>query len=246
MDTEKNFEQESGVTFGELFSLFKKNIIFIIIITLFCTIIGAIYGLVFKETTYKAQTQAMVVSQTAPGDQSNEYQNYLLSNYMVNTFKGFLTSDAVLKAVSEKTGISPKALREKVSVTTDSGNLLVTISYESNNSEEAIKVANAIVEEAIRLSNEKKIVGDKEEYTVAGGFLANKLFLLNEATETTGSRGASVIIIITFLVGVILSYGIILVKYLMDDTYTSKTEFEETFGINVLTLVEDAKIGGDK
>ena len=47
----------------------------------------------------------------------------------------------------------------------------------------------------------------------------------------------------SFLIGLIISFAIVLIKFLSDDTYTSKDAFEKTFNINILSSIQNAEGG---
>ena len=65
--------------------------------------------------------------------------------------------------------------------------------------------------------------------------------------DVTYRRGALTTILISFLIGLVLSFIIIWIKYLTDDTFTSKESFEEVTGINVLSIIgEVTASGGNK
>ena len=80
--------------------------------------------------------------------------------------------------------------------------------------------------------------------------LADKLVVMEKVEsnqDVTYRRGALTTILISFLIGLVLSFIIILIKYLTDDTFTSKESFEEVTGINVLSIIgEVTASGGNK
>lgn len=67
---------------------------------------------------------------------------------------------------------------------------------------------------------------------------ANKLVEMNDVVYATVSTKTLLVSVIAFILGIIVSCGIILVKYIMDDTFTSKDEIERLTGANVLTYID--------
>ena len=214
----------------------------ILVITFLFTLAGAIYGLKYKETTYTASGSAIIL--VGQGDSTNEYQNVLIAQYMITTFQDYMSSGAVITDVvnsesCKEYNLNVNNVINSLSINTLSTNSLVlNVKYKSNNKEQAIKVLNQILDSTYALSNSekyKKTLGDK-------------FIILDYSSDfnTEGSRGAALIIIITFILGVIISLAIILLKYLLDDTYTSKEAFEKQLNVNVLTclpLIKEEKGG---
>ena len=75
--------------------------------------------------------------------------------------------------------------------------------------------------------------------------LANKLKVFSEASmDTTSIKSNKLIIVaVAIVIGLVISFGIILVKYLSDDTFTSKESFEKAYNINILSSIHEADGG---
>lgn len=237
------YNEEKGISLGDLLFLIKKNILMILIITGLCTLGGAIYGLNFKKINYAATSTIIVrVESSSSSSSSSDYQNYTLSTYLVNTVTSFIESNTVLGNVvdsdeCEKYDLSTTSLAKAISIKTSTSSLLVTITYECSDEEQAIDVVNQVVQSTIDISNMKNEDGNYRYDKL----LAGNILLLDEAKKeyVTASRGAALVIVICFIVGFIISFSIVLIKYLADDTFTSKDDFERIFKINVLTLLPE-------
>ena len=57
----ENKVEEQGLSISDIFFIVKKNIIFIIIITMIFTLVGGFYAVKVKKPTYTAISTAMVV-----------------------------------------------------------------------------------------------------------------------------------------------------------------------------------------
>lgn len=75
---------------------------------------------------------------------------------------------------------------------------------------------------------------------------ANKLVEMNQPTFANKSNKTVIITIIAFIIGVAISCGIILVRYLLDDTFKSRSELEELTGTNVLTSIPRFNVKEDE
>lgn len=263
-------EEEKGISLSDIFFLIKKNFLLILIITALFTIAGGVYGLKFKKITYTAKAEAIVMadsSSTTPSASTN-YQEYVMSTYLINTFNTFIVSNKVVGAVVDdltetldtykannpdavlpddyKTYSNPenrgsliKKIQDNASVSTSTNSLIITIKYKSNNEALSIVVTNLLVEKTKEIADKNEEVDGKKEYDYK--MLAGNFASIDEAepSTVTASRGAAIVIIVCALIGLVISFAIILIKYLCDDTYTSKEAFEKAFNINVLTLLPD-------
>lgn len=256
MDNEKlqtgtengSYEQESGMNIKELWLIAKNNGLWIAIVTLACTIIGAIYGLCFKATTYKA-TSSAIVQTTFKDDQSPSqgYQSYLFGVYLINTYADFIVNTKVLAAACDSlkeanptkyANITPNQIKKLTTVKTTEDSLIITITVSSGDEQFSIDVANALLDSTQIVANQKQQTNpDDYVYEV----LANKFVEMDRASLVSASRGAGTVIIICFLVGLVASYAFFLVKYLLDDTYKSKNEFEDVTGLKIIAVIPDTK-----
>ncbi len=236
-------QDETGISLNDLIFLIKKNFIMVFIITFIFTLGGAIYGLNFKKITYTSTATAMVLVGDNSGG-SGAYQEMLTAQYMINSFKDYINSNLVAKDVinsdeCSKYELSIRDVQDNLTVSTQTTNSLVlTLKYKSDNKEEAIEVLNQILDSTEFLSNQQ----DK---------LKDTFIIIDKAEEisTIASRGAAIVIIICFVLGAALSFGIVLIKFLLDDTYTSKEAIEKAYNINVIASLPnlaDMENGGAK
>lgn len=266
MDNE--IREEQGITFADLWFLVKRNMLLILIVTLVFTVLGGIYGLKIKNPTYTATTTAIVfVDTSSSGSSGNVVNNYSYATYFTSTFSTFIKSNPVLtlacKNLNEKGyEYSRKELKDCISIGTESNSLIITIVAKVSSKDEnegrarAQAIANTILESTIQEANKYKydsngnVVLDNNgdpvyEYLV----LAEKLVAMEKVENTSDvvySRGAGTTILIAFLIGLVVSMGIVLVKYLIDDTFSSKETFEKMTGLTVFASIpEIGNNGGD-
>lgn len=261
-------EEERGITLSDIFFLIKKNILMICIITLVLTLAGAVYGLKFKKITYTAKAEAIVMAESNGSTAQANYQEYVTSTYLINTFTTFIVSNKVLTAVTidlsdrldaykaehpdavlpenykdlskeENRNSVISTIQKNTTISTTTNSLIISIKYKSSNEALSIVVANLLVEKTKEIADKYTEEGGEKVYDykmLAGNFASVDVA---DTFTTDASRGAAKVIIICFLVGIVLSAAIILIKFFVDDTYTSKEAFEKAFNINVLTLLPD-------
>ena len=237
-------ETETGISISDLLLLVKKNIVMILLITFIFTLAGAVYGFKYKEITYTANGSAIILVGNTAGNNTNDYQNVLIAQYMLTTFKDYMSSGVVITDVLNSDSckgyeLDIPSVSNSLTISIKSTNSLVlSVSYKSTNKEQAIKVLNQILDSTYHLSND----GDLKLT------LGDKFTILERASDfnTSASRGAALVICIAFAIGAMLSLGIVLVKYLLDDTYRSKEDFERQLNVSLianLPMIREEKGG---
>lgn len=261
--------EDKGLTMSDILFIIKRNIIMIIIITVVFVIIGAIYGLKIKSPTYTATTTAIVYVDTSTGENNQSIaNNYSYATYFTSTFSSFIESNPVLNSASKMLEekydyiISREDLKKCIIVTTETNSLIITVSAKvSQKNDEygrnlAQAIANTVMSSAIQEANKYKyddegnVILDKNgdpeyQYKV----LANKLVVMEKVEEPSDvvyRRGAATTILISFLIGILISFLIVIIKYFTNDTFTSKESYEEATGLNVLSVIGTITTTGGK
>jgi len=237
--------ENEGISLHDIFFLIRKNILIILIITFVITIIGGIYAIGFKDTTYSTAATAMVVVPDDSGNDNKEL-DYSYALNLTHTFEDYVKSNAVSKRVaaklSEKYGmnVSTGYVRNCVNVEVQQYSLIISISVSSTVSEEfTMDMANEVFDTTIYLINNEL----KTEETAP---LANTLVVVDYSEEADASKGTLIVLVLSFLIGLVLSIAFVFIKYLLNDTYTSKEDFEKSTGVNVLVMLPDPIAAGGR
>ena len=96
----ENKVEEQGLSISDIFFIVKKNIIFIIIITMIFTLVGGFYAVKVKKPTYTAISTAMVVIKADTGSQ-NPATSYVYASYYTSAFTDFIQTNSVLNDASD-------------------------------------------------------------------------------------------------------------------------------------------------
>lgn len=260
-------EEQSGISLREIFFLFRKNLLLIIIVTFICTACGFGYARFIRKPTYTANATFVVQPDTIATDVSSEYQSYQYGGYLVDSVVSFVVSDPVMEKVAENLLIEDGeaepsetkilALADKIkkntSVSSGQSSLIVTVSYnltsefdtDDENSDRAAKICNMIVSASKEIADQKKL--DEEGHVLKDDngkdmyrfyIYANKIESFSRAKDSKKSTKTLTITAIGCIIGIVLSCGFALIRYLVDDTYSSKDELERVTGAPVLTYIE--------
>ena len=258
--------QEQGISFSDLLFLVKRNILVILIITIICAIAGGVYAYGLKKPVFTAVATAVVQAEQSTTN-NQESTSYSYSVALTNTFKDVIKSQPVIVAAADELVKNDKyanienarsslmgKLKSNVSVTSTTSTLILTVSASSTDRDEAILLANTILTETINVTDQFEVDENGQPVVDSEGkkiylypILGNKLKVLQNADLDTTSEKHNelLILVVACMIGLIISFAIVLIKFLSDDTYTSKDTFEKTFNINILASIQDAAEGGN-
>lgn len=225
--------QEEGITLSELLKIVWNNITLVFLVTFWVTVIGVVYTFYLVDPEYTAETSIMV--QVDLSDNTSQSTEIDIANKLIATYKEFVVSDKVLNTVISDVAALPddyslSALKESITVTSSTSVLIIYIKVVNDNPALAKEIANQLVENSILIAD------DQENGYV---LLRDKLVLLDEATEPTTPSAPNKIlnVVISFLIGAILSLGIVFVKELFNNKFQSTGEMERYLNINVIAAV---------
>lgn len=225
---------EEGITLSELFAIVWNNKVLVLLVTLWVAVIGIVYTFVVVTPAYTAETSIMVQVDFSSSSASEQSAIYVAQN-LIATCKEFMVSDRVLQSVvddipSLNSDYSLDSLRNSISVTSSTSVLIIYVQVENISPALSAQIANQLVENSIEIAND-----------TANGyvFLQNKLNLLDIATTPSipSSPNKMLNVIISVLLGGILSLGIVFVKELFNNKFQSTTELEKYLKINVIASV---------
>ena len=225
--------QEEGITLSELLKIVWNNITLVFLVTFWVTVLGVVYTFYLVDPEYTAETSIMV--QVDLSDNTSQSTEIDIANKLIATYKEFVVSDKVLNTVISDVAALPddyslSALKESITVTSSTSVLIIYIKVVNDNPALAKEIANQLVENSILIAD------DQENGYV---LLRDKLVLLDEATEPTTPSAPNKIlnVVISFLIGAILSLGIVFVKELFNNKFQSTGEMERYLNINVIAAV---------
>lgn len=184
-------------------------------------------GIDVKTVTY-AYEQVYTKTTDADGNEVYVYGEETLSKVQYEA--------AIIDAVS--------AIRENFYMYHDGTSLVISI----KSTEDGYALDAKIITYCLDYLND--IIENLEPEDYADEYLypnfANKLVEMNQPTFANKSNKTVIITIIAFIIGIAVSCGIILVRYLLDDTFKSRTELEQLTGTNVLTSIPKFNVKEDE
>jgi len=227
-DKKKNSDT---LTAFDLLLVFKFHWLIILITTIACTLIGALYGFAIKKDTYSTQASVIVISKdigSVDGKAGTSLSEDLL---ITNTIKAFMTNDVVITATTDELLSDKKwgdlnyqdvkkIIRDGIDISNSNQSLIISVNFSINSTkvqnkkEFAIAVVNTIVNQSISILNET-IENDSGEITYKyGSQLANRLQEVSLASTCKITDSSIKITIIAFALGLIVGYLLGLIKYI--------------------------------
>lgn len=216
----------------ELFTYFWSKKFYIILITAIALTIGLIYSINFQTPLYKSYTTILL---TKESDSTSITSNDILLNQkLVDTYKEIITSKKVLGRVINNLDLeySVNALSSKVNVQSINGTEILKITVSDEYNVNAKNIANEI---AYVFNSEIVKLYDIQNIGVID---------VAELSETPYNINTTKQLIISGLVGLILSLCIVFVIYYFDDTIKTTVEVEKKLGLPVIGAIPE--FGGRK
>lgn len=184
-------------------------------------------GIDVKTVTY-AYEQVYTKTTDADGNEVYVYGEETLSKVQYEA--------AIIDAVS--------AIRENFYMYHDGTSLVISIKSTEDGYALDAKIITYCLEYLNDIIENLKPEDYADEYLYPN--FANKLVEMNQPTFANKSNKTVIITIIAFIIGIAISCGIILVRYLLDDTFKSRTELEQLTGTNVLTSIPKFNVKEDE
>lgn len=216
------------IRFENIFEILKKNLRFILIITLLMTLVSAIITIFFISPEYEASTKVYIgkerfknVSTTYTSEEVNMYQR------LIKTYSELVkTKDLVRKSISNVgQDISVNEALSKVQAISIADTQILQIKYVSNSREEAYDMVYGITEEFMKLSKKLYPNGNVQ--------------IIQQPIVPEGAIGPNKImnIAIGAILGMMIGVGLTFLKVFMNNSFSDKEEIERAIGVSCLGVI---------
>lgn len=217
------------ITFKEIIASLKAHMFFIILFTLVISVIGLVYAHVFMKTTYTAKATLQVYIEPDSGNNITETNAYSFGTYLAEDYMKLLTFPEYIENAAQKgVNINPKALKfdhlDK--------SVLIEITYSLKSKEDASEKVSDDLNKYLEYTKDAIDKGQNSNY-------ANRLRIESRATASTVSvsGGANSASLMAFMLGLVLSILIIIIKFFVDDSFNSNEDVEAATGTAVLSVI---------
>lgn len=226
-----NEMEEQVISLSEIFEAIKKRWIIIVAITLSATLISGILSFFVIKPVYETSTKLFIGKEEREDTvyNTNDIQMYqkLLQTYA----QAIKTKDLVGRAINSLNyELEPSKVVGALTVTPVTDTQILQIKYKSKNQQEAVEVLKNITEQFIITSKELVPNGNVRVIEEV------------EFPENSVSPNKKMNIAIAFLLGLMVSLGLVFLLEYLDNTYKNKEQLEKELDIPVLGEIPDVDI----
>ena len=209
----------------ELFDYFKSKLIWIIIAVVVVMAIGNIYMLLTREPLYKSNTTIVLVSENA--NETYNQNELQLNKNLVGTYSEIIKSRKVLNQVINNLGLDYDVIELSKNITVEAitNTELIRISVSDKDTEIATRIANEIAN--VFTTEIQKIYKLNNVSVVDRAVNSVKPYNINYLKDN----------LIYIMIGLVLSCGIIFVRFYFDTTIKTSEEIENKLGLTVMGIV---------
>lgn len=218
-------------------SVLYKNLVLIILLTVLCTACGVLYGVLKTKPIYTASLSVILKTEVSDysGEMSSERNEATLAKiYLRDVERAIKTPKVLEKANSIYNVEGDKLSAGAISINYGASSLIFSISYSALD----VDVAKAKLSALVQASAEKlEEVIEAESVTLIE--VQNKI-------DVKESSSFNKVVVFSAFVGLLISLVIVFVKYALDNTVKSKSEFEYITGVSVLAVIDKVEENKNK
>lgn len=224
-----NEMEEQVISISEIFEAIKKRWIIIVAITLTATIISGIISFFVIDPVYEASTKVFVGKEENDNAAYNSSEINMYQQLLQTYAQAIKTKDLVNRAISglKYDGLEARNVVESLTVNPISNTQILQIKYQSKDPNEAKDVLKGITDEFIVTAKELVPNGNVRVIEEV------------ELPENPVSPNKKMNIAIAFLLGLMVSVGLVFLLEYLDNTYKNKDQLEKELGIPVLGAIPD-------
>ena len=221
-----NEMEEQVISISEIFEALKKRWILIVSITLVATLISGILSFFVIKPTYEASTKVFVGKEESSleGYNTNDIQMY---QKLLQTYAETIKTNEVIQAAINNTNadLSVKDVKDSLTVTPIADTQILQIKYKNNDPEVAKSILENITNEFVILSKELVPNGNVRVIEAV------------QLPEDPVAPNKKMNIAIAFLLGLMVSVGLVFLLEYIDNTFKTKENLERELNIPVLGLI---------
>ncbi|MFR2820413.1 Wzz/FepE/Etk N-terminal domain-containing protein [Clostridium sp.] len=223
--------EEQVISLSEIFEALKKRWIMIATITIIATIISGILSFFVIKPTYETSTKVFIGKEESnlEGYNSNDIQMY---QKLLQTYAEAVKTNEVIKAAIENTSssLSVSDVKSDLTVIPISDTQILQIKYQNGDPSEAKEILENITNQFVILAKELVTNGNV------------KVIEEVQLPQNPVAPNKKMNIAIAFLLGLMVSVGIVFLLEYLDSTYKNKDQLERDLDIPVIGVIPDTNL----
>lgn len=221
-----NEMEEQVISISEIFEALKKRWILIVSITLVATLISGILSFFVIKPTYETSTKVFIGKEESnlEGYNSNDIQMY---QKLLQTYAETIKTNEVVQAAINNTeaDLTVSAVKGALTVTPVSDTQILQIKYQNNDPELAKEILENITNEFVVLAKELVPNGNVRVIEAV------------QLPEDPVAPNKKMNIAIAFLLGLMVSVGLVFLLEYLDNTFKNKENLERELDIPALGVI---------
>lgn len=221
-----NEMEEQVISISEIFEALKKRWILIVSITLVATLISGILSFFVIKPIYETSTKVFIGKEESnlEGYNSNDIQMY---QKLLQTYAETIKTNEVVQAAINNTeaDLTVSAVKGALTVTPVSDTQILQIKYQNNDPELAKEILENITNEFVVLAKELVPNGNVRVIEAV------------QLPEDPVAPNKKMNIAIAFLLGLMVSVGLVFLLEYLDNTFKNKENLERELDIPALGVI---------
>ena len=231
---ERNYEAQTEKAIP-IFKILYKNLLFIILVTVLCALLGLGYSLSQIPPTYTASRSLILRTEINESDYeaSQSVNQATLAKRYFGTVKELIKSPKLMQEVNENYTVEGQKISSgAINVIYGEKSLIFKITYTDSSKELATEKLNVLIE---TFSNSQ---------TVKQGIMADNVQFMPTQRECDITENTSYVkvTVIGALAGLVISLVIAFLTYVLDNTVKDKQELEEMTGVRVIAYINKEEL----
>lgn len=218
--------EEQVISIEEIFEALKKRWKMIALITIVATVISGVFSFFIIDPVYEASTKLFVGKEENSEEVYNSNDIAMYQKLLKTYSETIKTRDLLTSAIKDsKYDLEVGAVSSALTVVPVADTQILQIKYQSKDPKEAEIVLKAISNNFIRTA--KELVPNGNVRTIEAV----------EMPEKPVSPNKKINIAIAFLLGLMVSVGLVFLLEYLDNTYKTKEQLEEELELPVLGVI---------
>ena len=221
-----NEMEEQVISISEIFEALKKRWILIVSITLVATLISGVLSFFVIKPTYETSTKVFIGKEESnlEGYNTNDIQMY---QKLLQTYAETIKTNEVVQAAINNTNadLTVSAVKGALTVTPVSDTQILQIKYQNTNPEVAKEILENVTNEFVVLAKELVPNGNVRVIEAV------------QLPENPVAPNKTMNVAIAFLLGLMVSVGLVFLLEYLDNTFKTKENLERELSIPVVGLI---------
>ena len=226
-----NEMEEQVISLSEIFEAIKKRWIMIVAITLVATLVSGVLSFFVIDPIYESSTKVFIGKDESDNAAYNSSDINMYQQLLQTYAQAIKTKDLASKALENLNyNLEPNQVISNLTVNPISSTQILEIKYRSKDQQEAKDVLKNVTDEFIVTAKE----------LVPNGNV--RIIEEVELPESPVSPNKPMNIAIAFLLGLMVSIGLVFLLEYLDNTFKTREQLEKELDIPVLGAIPDVDI----